>query len=220
MTELKIDPKFKRGYCLNLLSWKELTNVINITPLMSLSRVKSLSNKKYSWFNNNNWSTDNNCYPSSVLEQIIEDSGVCYFNDMSRSTEKINKFAKNLEDEYDQYVDAHIYMCRNLKPVHPFGIHFDLSHNVIVQCEGQSNFKVWDRVSNPGLLYYNNKSVKMEIDKEPILDVDMNPGDTIWIPKYYPHLATSYTKRLSVSFPFNKKIESLRREDRHWINYD
>ena len=32
--------------------------------------------------------------------------------------------AKNLEDEYNQYVDAHIYICRNLKSVHPFGIHF------------------------------------------------------------------------------------------------
>ena len=48
----------------------------------------------------------------------------------------------------------------------------------------------------------------------------MKPGDAIWIPRYYPHLATSHTKRLSVSFPFNREIDSTRREDRHWIKYD
>ena len=138
---------------------------------------------------------------------------------MSRATKKINEFAKNLEDEYDQETDAHIYLCRNLKPVHPFEIHFDMSDNVIVQCEGTTNFKVWEAVSNPKELLKEKKDVRMETDQKPILNVDMQPGDAIWIPRYYPHLATSHTKRLSVSFPFNRKIDNTRREDRHWIDW-
>ena len=207
-------PKFEKGYCPDLLSWKELSNILNIRPLMSTSRVKVFIKENLTW-QNNYWCSDANCYPSGVLEQVIEESGVCAFIDMSRSTEKINEFAKNLEDEYDQEVDAHIYLCRNLKIKHPFGIHFDTSDNVIVQCEGETNFKVWDIIKNKSAPLSN-----MSITDTPLLDVDMKKGDAIWIPRYYPHLATSNTQRLSVSFPFNRKIDNTRREDRHWIKYD
>ena len=207
-------PKFEKGYCPDLLSWKELSNILNIRPLMSTSRVKVFIKENLTW-QNNYWCSDANCYPSGVLEQVIEESGVCAFIDMSRSTEKINEFAKNLEDEYDQEVDAHIYLCRNLKIKHPFGIHFDTSDNVIVQCEGETNFKVWDIIK-----YKSAPSSNMSTTDTPLLDVDMKKGDAIWIPRYYPHLATSNTQRLSVSFPFNRKIDNTRREDRHWIKYD
>tara|TARA_Y100000816_G_scaffold81419_1_gene55725 strand:- start:376 stop:1005 length:630 start_codon:yes stop_codon:yes gene_type:complete len=207
-------PKFEKGYCPDLLSWKELSNILNIRPLMSTSRVKVFIKENLTW-QNNYWCSDANCYPSGVLEQVIEESGVCSFIDMSRSTEKINEFAKNLEDEYDQEVDAHIYLCRNLKIKHPFGIHFDTSDNVIVQCEGETNFKVWDMIKDKSAPLSN-----MSITDTPLLDVDMKKGDAIWIPRYYPHLATSNTQRLSVSFPFNRKIDNTRREDRHWIKYD
>tara|TARA_Y100000361_G_scaffold68139_1_gene60024 strand:+ start:206 stop:835 length:630 start_codon:yes stop_codon:yes gene_type:complete len=207
-------PKLEKGYCPDLLSWKELSNILNIRPLMSTSRVKVFIKENLTW-QNNYWCSDANCYPSGVLEQVIEESGVCAFIDMSRSTEKINEFAKNLEDEYDQEVDAHIYLCRNLKIKHPFGIHFDTSDNVIVQCEGETNFKVWDIIKDKSA-----PSSNMSITDTPLLDVDMKKGDAIWIPRYYPHLATSNTQRLSVSFPFNRKIDNTRREDRHWIKYD
>ena len=207
-------PKLEKGYCPDLLSWKELSNILNIRPLMSTSRVKVFIKENLTW-QNNYWCSDANCYPSGVLEQVIEESGVCAFIDMSRSTEKINEFAKNLEDEYDQEVDAHIYLCRNLKIKHPFGIHFDTSDNVIVQCEGETNFKVWDIIKDKSAPLSN-----MSITDTPLLDVDMKKGDAIWIPRYYPHLATSNTQRLSVSFPFNRKIDNTRREDRHWIKYD
>ena len=207
-------PKLERGYCPDLLSWKELSNILNIRPLMSASRVKVFIKESRIW-QNNYWCSDANCYPSGVLEQVIEESGVCAFVDMSRSTEKINEFAKNLEDEYDQEVDVHIYLCRNLKIKHPFGIHFDTSDNVIVQCEGETNFKVWDIIKDKSA-----PSSNMSITDTPLLDVDMKKGDAIWIPRYYPHLATSNTQRLSVSFPFNRKIDNTRREDRHWIKYD
>ena len=57
----------------------------------------------------------------------------------------------------------------------------------------------------------------MSIDDDPILDVDMSPGDAIWIPKDYPHLATSKTSRLSVSFPQAWEVDRERFEERKWI---
>ena len=82
-------PKFEKGYCPNLLSWKEISNLINIRPLMSASRVRVFGEGTDTW-KNNYWCTDANCYPSSLLEKIIEESGVCYFTDMSRALSLIH----------------------------------------------------------------------------------------------------------------------------------
>ena len=57
-----------------------------------------------------------------------------------------------------------------------------------------------------------------ELPGEPVLDVDMEPGDAIWIPRYFPHLATSKTKRLSISFPISHVPIKYGSEDREWVN--
>ena len=47
----------------------------------------------------------------------------------------------------------------------------------------------------------SGSNVNLTINDPPIMDIDMNHGDVIWIPKHYPHLASSKTPRMSVSFP-------------------
>ena len=42
-------PKFEKGYCPNLLSWKEISNLINIRPLMSASRVRVFGEGTDTW---------------------------------------------------------------------------------------------------------------------------------------------------------------------------
>ena len=204
-------PKYKKSAFKSLFIWKDLETLINIRPLMSLERVIIPAvNENFSW-NYDTWMLSPQTYPAKLLRELIEDN-VCYFKDMSRYTEELNEFASSLEDEYNQSVDAHIYVCRNTKINHPFGIHFDRSDNVIVQCEGTTNFKVWNEVDS------NIKHSNMNISDNPILDVNMNPGDAIWIPKSYPHLATSATPRMSVSFPINgDPIHGDSLQERDWV---
>ena len=198
-------PDFKRGYCRRLFSWKELEYLINIRPLLYTKRVYILGSGEYKW-TSSIWAKEANCYPPSLFRDAME-KYVCYLADMSRCTKKINEFAQKLEDTYNSPADAHIYMCRNPKLEHPFGIHFDNNPNVIVQCEGKTNFKVWDK--GPP----QEQRTMLNPQSSPILDVDMKPGDVIWIPEFYPHLATSKTSRLSVSFPLKSVIGF---EDRTW----
>ena len=209
--------KYVEGYLHNLLTWDELANLINIRPLMTNKRVHLPGlGKRYEWINSV-WISDPNCFPPSLIRSLLDEI-VIYFTDMSRVTKNINDFAKSIEDNYRMQVDAHIYVCRNPDLEHPFGAHIDGAHNIIVQCEGETNFKVWDKVENGEKLLEEKKNVKMIIDDAPILDVIMKPGDTIWIPKHYPHLATSLSPRLSVSFPLSSSMDiSQIREDRNWI---
>jgi len=210
--------KFKKNYKPDLLSWNEMANIINTRPLMNDKRVKLLgNNKRYEWLCSK-WTKDPNCFPPSLIKKLLENIMI-YFVDMSRATEKINDFAKHIEDDYGKQTDAHIYVCRNLKIKHHFGVHYDFNHNLIVQCEGKTNFKVWDEVKN---VDRNLKGIgintRLEMEVKPIMDVDMESGDAIWIPKHFPHLATSLTPRLSVSFPLSEYSDTnLIREDRTWI---
>ena len=210
--------KFKKNYKPDLLSWNEMANIINTRPLMNDKRVKLLgNNKRYEWLCSK-WTKDPNCFPPSLIKKLLENIMI-YFVDMSRATEKINDFAKHIEDDYGKQTDAHIYVCRNLEIKHHFGVHYDFNHNLIVQCEGKTNFKVWDEVKN---VDRNLKGIgintRLEMEVKPIMDVDMESGDAIWIPKHFPHLATSLTPRLSVSFPLSEYSDiNLIREDRTWI---
>ena len=210
--------KFKKNYKPDLLSWNEMANIINTRPLMNDKRVKLLgNNERYEWLCSK-WTKDPNCFPPSLIKKLLENIMI-YFVDMSRATEKINDFAKHIEDDYGKQTDAHIYVCRNLKIKHHFGVHYDFNHNLIVQCEGKTNFKVWDEVKN---VDRNLKGIgintRLEMEVEPIMDVDMESGDAIWIPKHFPHLATSLTPRLSVSFPLAQCTDvNTVREDRDWI---
>ena len=209
-----LETKFVKGYLHNLLTWDELSNLINIRPLMSSKRVQLLNlNKRVEW-KNTVWNADSNCIPPSLIRSLLDEL-VIYFVDMSRATRSINDFAKTIEDEYGRQVDAHIYVCRNLEIEHPFGAHYDFSDNIIVQCEGMTNFKVWKEVK---LDSKDKINTNLQMDSDPILDVNMEAGDAIWIPRHYPHQATSLTPRLSVSFPLSSHENILNeREDRNWI---
>ena len=206
-----MQPKFKKNYYRNLLTWKELVALINIRPLMTDDRVKIDQVKHHEW-TNGVWTLDLNCYPPLLLKEIIQNN-ICHLRDMSRCSRKVNDLAKRLEEEYNGSVDAHIYICRNPSLRHPFGLHFDSRDNVIVQCEGRTNFKVWDVDKTAS----REKGMNVHLTKRkdpPIMDVDMRPGDAIWIPKYYPHLATSKNARMSISFPVE---ENAPRQPREWI---
>ena len=98
MTELK--PKFEEGYYSGLFSWEDLSSLINIRPLMTAERVYVYApeDMKFTW-TNDGWALDHNCYPPTLLRELME-KYVCYFCDMSRCTEKINAFAKEVEDTH------------------------------------------------------------------------------------------------------------------------
>ena len=202
-------PDFKKNYYPDLFTWKDLSELINMKPLMDTKRVYVLSPTLSTW-SNDPWTTNDNTWPPNLLRENLE-KYLCYFVEMSRCNKKLNDFAADLEKKFNQQVDAHIFSCRNLEIDHPFGIHFDHSDNVIVQCEGTTNFKVWNEIDD-----HDQCTSKLEIDEKPIIDVEMNPGDAIWIPRYHPHLATSKSIRLSVSFPLIYN-ESKVFQDRNWI---
>ena len=205
-----MEAKFVKNGSPIVMNWDELNTLINIRPLMACDRVNVLPKRDLTWMNDV-WTTYTRCFPPSEVKKSIEE-GIVIIHEMSRFTEKLNSVAKELEEEYDSPCDAHIFTCGNPDLQHPFGAHYDKSDNKIIQCEGVTNWKVWEPMD--GIKDYDD-AANLEVDSDPIIDVDMHPGDVIYVPRDYIHLATTKTRRLSVSFPIRADIHPAIQE-REW----
>ncbi len=196
----------KQGIKEKIFSWSELENILNLRPFVSDKRFVFINHNKYQW-TNPSWSTDNS-FPASLLDEEIK-KYVCYLVDCSKINEKVNAVCGQLESATEgSAVDAHIFFSLNYSntDIWPF-VHRDVSNNLIIQIEGRTVFKIWDAREDRNTL------------DQPEMEVVMEPGDVLYIPRDIWHGALSMTKRLSVSFPISTQRPCIL-EDRHWIKLD
>jgi len=201
-------PFYEQGVAKDIFSWKELENLLNLRPFVNNKRFNFINSESH-MFEREAWLTDLNSWPAKKLDKVINDA-VCYIRDCSRASKKINDICELIENEWNYPTDAHIFFSlvegekgEGLKS------HWDFSHNIIIQVEGESNFKVWNEKYKEGDHFPKPKT-------EPVIDVVMKTGDLIFIPKYMLHQVIPLSKRLSVSFPMNNDT-TIKSQDRHWI---
>ena len=179
----------------NLFSYKELERLLNLRPFCNDKRLKATKAQGH-YIKQYSWCTDEITWPSSIIKKLLENSS-CYLSDCSRASKKINDYAKNLEKIFNKPVDCHIYFSL-IKNAGGFGKHKDVSKNIIVVCEGQINFKIYD----------NDKVIEKNLSK----------GEYAFIPEnVYHHLTPLTSKRLSCSFPVSHHKNDARFEDREWL---
>ena len=201
---------YEKDILKNIFSWKELETLLNLRPFISSSRFNFIS-KDYHMWPNQAWLSDNNTWPASKLNEVIN-SCVCYLTDCSRVNKEINDVCSIIEKETGYPTDAHIYfsLVDDEDKKKGFEHHWDYSHNLILQVEGQTNFKVWNEI-------FSGDDNRNPLPKtSPVLDVTMKSGDVIFIPKGMLHQAIPLSKRVSISFPMmtDSKHKS---QDRTWI---
>ena len=184
-------PNYSEKICTDLFSWKELETLINIRPLTNIDRFHTTAIHDNIGWQSSPWVSDEKSIPADCIKPVIE-QGVCWNSDMSRANENIN---------FDLHKGDNNTSLNK---------HWDRSDNIIVQIDGQTNFKIWDMY-----LYEGDRQVIT--DQKPILDVILNEGDIIYIPKNIVHQAISLSKRLSISFPMSKDLEDPP-QTREWIN--
>jgi len=204
LENLKENKPFYYENCFpTLVSWQELATLINLRPFMSDSRVRILGPEAYEWVASE-WTTDANTFPSSILESELK-KYVFYIRDCSRINYQVNEICKEIENLLNLPVDVHLYFSL-IEDItiskHGFGIHRDKIDVLIVQSEGISNFKLWDKNDDP----QNSK---------PIIDQILAPGSVVFIPSGFWHEVISKSKRISLSFAFGNKNGAI--EDRKWI---
>lgn len=210
LKEIKqVKPCYFKNAFSKFFSWEELERLLNLRPFVNSDRLHIINNLSYSW-KNQAWLSDKNSFPPSLLQEELK-KYMFYLSDSTRVNREINEIAAQLEKTFlNGKCDAHIYSTIADTLDGGFGIHWDYSHNLIVQIEGATRFQIW---ANPEPDSSRNLE---EHNDEPVIDEILNPGDAVFVPVYVYHRALSQTKRLSVSFPINFDVNN-ESQDRHWI---
>lgn len=217
----KIDemlPFFESNKIKNIFSWKDLERILNFRPLINDSRFHHVSGRSF-WWKQEEFMSDLNSYPIPLVKDLIHQYE-CYLTDMSKCSKTINNVCTELEEFLACPCDPHIYF--SLKDnANAFGIHWDTSHNLIVQVAGFSNIKLWD-IQEPWDIM---KSIQEEssidrtathLDKPPFVNRMMGPGDIAFVPFRYWYELAPETKHITITFACSRT--EVMPQDRTWIN--
>lgn len=194
----------------DLFSWDSLNDILNLRPFINSTRFHVLTEGNFTW-DKQAWLSEMNSFPPKLLHDIINKHS-CYISDASRVNKNVNSVCEDLENILGYPTDAHIYFSASDDCSQGFPIHWDWSHNLIIQIEGKTNFKVWDIIADT-----NSNRLINSLPSKPALDIIMEPGDVIFVPEKVYHQASSLTKRMSISFP-SSPYEKLAPQERYWIN--
>ncbi len=136
-------------------------------------------------------------YDPDCMEHLWS-SGYSFIIESPYVSDAVKGIVRSIEAGNHSSCDAHVYMGKANS--HSFQPHDDESNNLIVQCAGQTLWRVWTDGYDPSI------------------DVVMSPGDAIYIPKGVLHQAQPLSDRMSVSFPFFPGPKTIQRDIRlDWL---
>lgn len=199
----------------NILTIEQFEQLLNLTPFTNVDRFRpTFKIPGYTW-DVPDWSSGTNHWPNSLVNNLIN-TGICFMRDCSRVNANINNICAVLEQQINRPVDAHIYFSKTGNCVKGFGVHKDVSHNLIIQVQGTTDWKV-------GTKTYNDlpKNLDDFLDGDSLsIDTILEPGDAIFVPAHTYHSANSLSKRISISFPIPADTDPSHFEERTWIDWN
>ena len=182
---------FPEAYTKQLVTMEDVNRYINTSDANEhdLVIIKEYSRlptpiRKYGW--RNSWNT-------RLIQKYWEDncSLVLHTIHLNNNLKELIKF---LEAYTGMQFDSHVYCGRVGSKSYSY--HCDVSHNLILQCQGQTRWRVYPLITKQSMTF-------SEMKLSPVIDIVMNPGDIIWVPMFQVHYAEPITDRISVSFPFS-----------------
>ena len=158
-----------------------------------------------------------------MFEQLHKGSGLVIMNYGSYS-EQTNKLLTIFERMFNVNSAIHVY-C-GLSGSKSFPIHDDYPVNFIIQVEGKTRWKVFNnRISYLYKIGSLNDRIEgkriNEDDLDVAIDVELEPGDALYIPSRCYHVAYPEGKRLSMSIPCWNRLPTdapNHSSDRNWYN--
>lgn len=179
------------------LTTEDIDNYLNGHKFIpdELKVISPITNETDSYVNiNQPW---REAYDSDCMEHMWS-TGYSFIIHSPYVSDGVKNIVKSIEQTNHVSCDAHVYMGKHNSQSFP--PHDDNSHNLIVQCVGETVWRVWTDGYDPSI------------------DVVMSPGDAIFIPKGITHQAQPLSDRMSVSFPFFPGPKTIQRNIRlDWL---
>jgi len=207
----------------NVILWKDLENYLN-NPYSYLNNVEFISDSGSKIF------PSRACYPycgeprylvSQVFELINKDYSFILLN-MNRFNKNLNKLSLEIEENLKPTVDLdfHLY-CGLGDKSQSFYAHSDISHNIIMQVDGECDWKVYDCLFDGAVMLPQSSEVGLNL----VIDEILTPGDSIYIPQGVLHKCLPKNKRLSISScwqvldDYGRMSEKAKVSPRDWYTF-
>ena len=140
-------------------------------------------------------------YDPDVIENLWN-IGASFILQTPYVNSKVKQMVKSIEESNHVSCDAHIYHGK--KNSSSFVPHCDASINLVVQCKGHCRWMIWNTI-------HSSPDEFPDLRERPALEVVMNPGDAMIVPKGQIHHAQPLTDRISVSFAFSPGPKTIQR---------
>lgn len=194
-------------------TWHEVEMCINNPQMFDMSLVDRVTNQYIELPIHRQAWTKQPSYDSKDIADAFADGNTLIINNFDWVSKEKQQILEVIEDTFFDITSAlHVY-C-GLGPSKSFQIHEDNANNFIIQVEGKTHWQVFKQRASYMVQKYE-EGVNIE-DLDIAIDVELKPGDILYIPARCWHIAKPQEKRLSVSVPMAVGVSHLKRKDRKY----
>lgn len=182
-----------------LLSWQDVENCMNNPYLYDFEMIDSQGFKVDIPRSQKAWMWGKTAQNKKFLFEKFHQGNSLIIMNYGFYNEKTNHLLDIFERTFDVNSAIHVY-C-GLTDAKSFTIHDDYPANFIIQVEGTTRWKVFNnRISYMYKVGTMNNRLNDD-DLDVAIDVELSPGDALYIPSRMYHCAYPTGKRLSMSIP-------------------
>lgn len=183
----------------DLLTWKDVEWCMNNPYLYNFEMIDRYNNKIDIPEHRKAWIWNRTIQDKRFLfEKFSEGNGLIIMN-YGFHSEKTMYLLDIFEKLFDIHAAIHVY-C-GLENSKSFPIHDDYPANFIIQVEGTTKWKIFkNRIS----YLYKTGTMNNKLDEKDLeidVEIELTPGDALYIPARAFHCAEPMGKRLSLSIP-------------------
>ena len=184
----------------NLLSWKDVENVLNsyifyweiFDGFKKIDLPQENSHYLPSYFS------------KKPIQSYIKDGKTFIIGKYSIYNSYTKNLCSEIENLFPVTTEMHVYGSKGNK-ASSFHHHFDLPSNFIIQTYGECEWKVYSN-SPSSLIQESNPNPNIsQLDLK--LHTTLKPGDMLYIPSKFYHAAFPNQPRLSISIPCYPGVE-------------
>ena len=200
-----------------LVTWQDIEQHTNKTERYNFELISPDSSKIEIPVSRKNWIYDRGVQDKGFIFDKVNAGYGLICLDYGFHNQKTMDFLSVFENMFSVHAAIHVY-C-GLKDSKSFTIHDDYPCNFIIQAEGKTRWKVYkNKISymhRTGLMNGKLHDKDMEVD----IDVELEPGDALYIPSRQYHCAYPKGKRISLSVPCWQKLPTEPTENAVDRNY-
>jgi len=196
-----------------IVAWQDIENCLN-NPVQHYFELINADNEKIAIpANETAWVSNKLVQDKKFIFDAFNKGMSLIITSYGFYSNKTQEFLAQFESMYDVNSALHIY-C-GLEGSNSFKIHADYPANFIVQAFGKTRWKIFaNKISS----MYNITHVPKFVDTsvfEVVMDVELEPGDALYIPSRTYHAAYPTEKRISISVPCWDRDPSVASSDRN-----